>query len=281
MTMTTKQMPPHTTTTEKVAPSRVIEFEARVTNTISQHGQPTPPLTPPIGLVNQLPPLPSIEVFIASLVTRSQVQVPTLLSSFVYLDRLRARLPRAVKGIRFTVHRIFLGSFILAAKSLSDSSPKNKHWARYTVVKGYDGFGFSLSEAYLMERQLLSLLDWETRVTEKDLLTYLDPFLAPIRRRLQAQGRQRKAKEEEEFQWKQENREWLVSILFLFYFILDILIKLRRRHLLHPSTDLLASHLCRPKSKARGDNNNRRTVVNTFCHLTSHISFPSIRNTNN
>ncbi|KAI7155194.1 hypothetical protein KC352_g27691 [Hortaea werneckii] len=32
-----------------------------------------------------------------------------------------------------------------------------------------------------MEKQLLGLLDWDLRVTEEDLYTHLEPFLAPIR----------------------------------------------------------------------------------------------------
>lgn len=126
------------------------------------------------------PPLPTLEQFITSLVDRSHVQVPTLMSSLVYLTRLQRRLPSVAKGMRCTVHRIFLASLILAAKNLNDSSPKNKHWARYSAVRGFDSFGFSLTEVNLMEKQMLFLLDWDLRITNEDLYEHLEPFLTPI-----------------------------------------------------------------------------------------------------
>ncbi|KAL9098202.1 MAG: hypothetical protein Q9163_006095 [Psora crenata] len=145
---------------------------------------PTPPGTPPYDEPQSPAPpaLPSVEAFIQSLVDKSRVQVPTLMCSLVYLSRLQQRLPPVAKGMRCTVHRIFLASLILAAKNLNDSSPKNKHWARYSSVKGCDGFSFSLTEVNLMEKQLLFLLDWDLRITNDDLFLHLEPFLAPIRR---------------------------------------------------------------------------------------------------
>jgi G1/S-specific cyclin PLC1 len=165
----------------------VIKCEAVPANT---QLPPTPPRTPPHSEGSQSAEdksLPSLETFITSLVERSHVQVPTLMSSLVYLARLQKKLPPVAKGMRCTVHRIFLASLILAAKNLNDSSPKNKHWARYTSVREYENFGFSVTEVNLMEKQLLFLLDWDLNIKQDDLFTHFEPFLAPIRLQQQRQ----------------------------------------------------------------------------------------------
>lgn len=69
-----------------------------------------------------------------------------------------------------TRHRVFLATLIVAAKYLNDSSPKNKFWAAYASL-------FDLAEINLMEKQLLYLLDYDLRFSEKDALVHFSSFM--------------------------------------------------------------------------------------------------------
>ena len=177
---------------------------------------PSPPRSPPPRAVRSDDgSLPSLEDFITRLVVSSNVQVPTLMSTLVYLNRLKSRLQPMAKGLRCTTHRIFLAALILSAKYLNDSSPKNKHWANYSVISTEtSSFGFSRTEVNLMEKQLLFLLDWNLSIAQDDLYREFDPFLAPIRRDIEARHirRQRRKAEDRAARRKKEEAEAWVAV---------------------------------------------------------------------
>jgi len=181
---------------------------------VKRSKMPTPPTTPPPRVVGDRDAaLPSLYDFITQLVVTSNVQVPTLMSTLVYLNRLKSRLQPMSKGLRCTTHRIFLASLILAAKYLNDSSPKNKHWANYSVINNAaTTFGFSRTEVNLMEKQLLFLLDWQLRITEEDLYRELHPFLEPIRHDILERQARRARRHYEKLRQQQMVEESWVAI---------------------------------------------------------------------
>ncbi|KAG5982953.1 hypothetical protein E4U55_001053 [Claviceps digitariae] len=176
-------------------------------NNNNKTNPPTPPRSPKsedLEIEAADNTLPSLEEFITQLVVSSNVQVPTLMSTLVYLTRLKSKLQPMARGLRCTTHRIFLAALILSAKYLNDSSPKNKHWANYThITTDLYTFGFNRTEVNLMEKQLLFLLEWDLRIKEQDLYRELDSFLAPLRTRA-AEKQARKMRHREEKKRQQE-----------------------------------------------------------------------------
>lgn len=129
-------------------------------------------------------PPPELSIFIKKVVVQSNVQTPTLMATTVYLNKLKSIIPKNVYGIETTRHRIFLGCLILAAKTLNDSSPWNKHWTTYT-----EGL-LKVREVNTIERELLEYFNWDVRITTSDLINSLAFFLVPIQEQLFRQRKQ-------------------------------------------------------------------------------------------
>jgi len=121
--------------------------------------------------------LPPLKEFILTLVYSSDTQFSTLIGALVYLRRLKARLGPAAKGQQCVNYRIFLASLILASKYLNDITLLNKHWAKCSIVRTRSfSFGFSLAEINQMEREMLSILDWDLGITDDDIYWELRYF---------------------------------------------------------------------------------------------------------
>ncbi|TRM67669.1 hypothetical protein BD626DRAFT_479479 [Schizophyllum amplum] len=164
-----------------VTPDMVEYVATRASELIQIDSEPTKSAitaTPPHAALGtssaerwQSSPRLSLRDFVLTLVRVSRVHVATLLTTLIYLERLSGKLPVSPERNWSAKHRIFLATLIVSAKYLNDSSPKNKHWASYSVI-------FSCPEINLMEQQLLFLLDYDLRFDEKTTLDVWAPFLS-------------------------------------------------------------------------------------------------------
>ncbi|KAF2022495.1 hypothetical protein EK21DRAFT_14836, partial [Setomelanomma holmii] len=124
---------------------------------------------------------PSILKFVMSVVNKSQIGVPTLMTCLVYLNRVRSRTSSFLNFQPSCPHRIFLAALILAAKYVNDASPMNKRWARYSSMRAVPKLIFSLAEINRMEIDLLRLLDWDLRISIEDLYCQIRPLMPTVR----------------------------------------------------------------------------------------------------
>ena len=167
-----------------VSPEMICYLAQKVSNVVERNPNQNPmrPLdqVPKVIIASQHldDEIPALESFISSIVRQANVQVPILLTTLLYLSRLRSRLPPIAKGIRSTPHRIFLACLILSEKFLDDSILYNKDWASYSR---FEEFSLSNQEVNIMEKQLLSLLDWNLNFQPSELEHHLEPFLIRIR----------------------------------------------------------------------------------------------------
>ncbi|KAH6705899.1 PHO85 cyclin-1 [Verticillium dahliae] len=121
--------------------------------------------------------LPPLDSFILHLSATPKITTPILMSTIIYLSRLKQRL-QSCQGSPYTCHRIFLIVLILSVKYHDDTPYTNKTWAylSHIVTRNY-AFRLSCDDINLMERQVLLLLDWNLCISEDDLFAALMPIL--------------------------------------------------------------------------------------------------------
>ncbi|ORZ14065.1 hypothetical protein BCR42DRAFT_492707 [Absidia repens] len=124
---------------------------------------PTKAQTTPVDSIHTTPvTIPPLLDFIGTLVHRSCTRTGTLLVALILLTRLSQRLGHVTTGMASAPQRILLASLIVSTKLIHDTSPKNKHWKEY--ASNY----FELNEINLMEKQFLTLMDFNLSISKTD-----------------------------------------------------------------------------------------------------------------
>lgn len=118
----------------------------------------------------------NLEAFIAKLASTSGIQDLDLLLCTVYMQRLKSILPKNAEGVPSTPYRIFMASLIVYLKYYHDVSPNNLKWAKWSNMENRGPFGFTLEQVNSMERNLLRRLDYDLRIPEKDVSSWLEIF---------------------------------------------------------------------------------------------------------
>ncbi|KAJ3043388.1 hypothetical protein HDV00_005086 [Rhizophlyctis rosea] len=115
---------------------------------------------------NAINTLPTLLDFLSTLTSRSRVHLISVLAALTYLRRISQKLPTTARGLPCTAHRLLLAALLLGCKYTSDAPLNNRAWAEFAEL-------FPLAEVNLMERQLLFLLDFDLRMSERDLMDVL------------------------------------------------------------------------------------------------------------
>jgi hypothetical protein len=103
-------------------------------------------------------------------------------TGLAYLSRLRSGLSPTTRDNLTSAHRLFLAAKIFAANNLSDTSPENKHWAKYSLIQSFgdDRLGPSIADVNLIEKQPPIPLGWNLCFRPDDLHSLVQPVLAAV-----------------------------------------------------------------------------------------------------
>ncbi|KAF9791144.1 hypothetical protein BJ322DRAFT_988634, partial [Thelephora terrestris] len=101
--------------------------------------------------------------FVWRMICTSRVSIAVVLVALVYIKRAKPHL--RITTERWACERIFVGALVLAGKYLNDKMMKNVIWARCSGIFEHRDIG-------RMEREMLSILDWDLSVHEEEMLAH-------------------------------------------------------------------------------------------------------------
>ncbi|KAI8992131.1 hypothetical protein BDF20DRAFT_992930 [Mycotypha africana] len=114
--------------------------------------------------------LPPINDFIATVFQRSNLTPCVCLVSLIYMQRLRAFLPRHARGELDTPYRLFLAAILVASKFLSETGTE----LTSQVLVAMTDYLYTPKDINLMERSFLSLIQYDLYVNLQSIQEYLD-----------------------------------------------------------------------------------------------------------
>lgn len=117
--------------------------------------------SPPADRLKPNEPAPSLAVFIAYAIYRTQLPPCVIVTALALLQRLKSRLPASARGS--AGHNLFITAFMLASKVLNDDTYSNISW---TVAAQNM---FALRNLNAMERDMCGFLDWDMHVGAAEL----------------------------------------------------------------------------------------------------------------
>ncbi|KAI8994992.1 cyclin domain-containing protein [Pilobolus umbonatus] len=112
--------------------------------------------------------LPELVFFVQKITHQANINCRTLLVALIYLQRAKTLLHKRAIGSDDTIHRMFLGSLLIASKFLRDSTWTSNTLTHRTLYEICGGL-FSLEEMHQMERAFLKLIRYECWVDDKDV----------------------------------------------------------------------------------------------------------------
>ncbi|KAJ3739286.1 hypothetical protein DFH05DRAFT_540965 [Lentinula detonsa] len=111
--------------------------------------------------------LSSFRLFVKNFLPRSNVTMPIILSSLVYIERAKSRLLRCVTINELEVKKIFLVAMVLASKYTNDVNLHHLMWEECKMI-------FGAPEIAYFELTFLACLRWNLRLSDADIMEHYD-----------------------------------------------------------------------------------------------------------
>lgn len=135
----------------------------------------------PIRARNSNDKTPNLDLFVPTVVQRSQATIVMIMVALIYVERMKERLPKRAVGDYDTPHRLFFVGLMLASKFLNDQSYTNRAWSKVC------NYLFRVDELNTMERDFLELIQFDLYLDHETFSEFVASRFRAYDRRLSAE----------------------------------------------------------------------------------------------